>query len=97
MYLKPIDHVKGDKYHLHNFISFSFSFFLKCSFMQKKSSHFSFLLFKDSNFLINCRCIKFEIYVSNLAGRYLAELTKQVFLDIENSKYQVCLNFIFIL
>jgi hypothetical protein len=28
-----------------------------------------------------------------MAGRYLAELTKQVFLDIENSKYQVNIDF----
>ena len=31
---------------------------------------------------------------SLLAGRYLAELTKQVFLDIENSKYQVSIELI---
>lgn len=30
----------------------------------------------------------------NLTGRFLAELTKEVFSDLEASKYQVCYSFI---
>lgn len=37
-----------------------------------------------------CMCVyTYDKCVQLFAGRYLAELTKQVFLDIENSKYQV--------